>query len=103
MPQKHHKKPDRQVKIAKRRIEFLFKEAKSVFKENSALSDRYAGLARKIAMKYKIRLPPPLKKQVCKNCHRFLVAGVNCRVRIHKHRIIYYCMGCRHYIRQPVK
>lgn len=103
MPRKYYKKPAQQVKIAKRRIIFLFKLAKEHFKEDSNLSDKYVKIARRIAMKYKIRLPSQLKKMVCKNCHRYLMPGVNCRVRLHKHRIIYYCLGCKHYMRHPVK
>ncbi len=104
MPRKkYYKKPDKQVKIAKARIKFLFDEAKESFKKNSKLSDKYIKLARRIAMRYKIRMPSELKKQFCRNCNKFLVPGANCRVRIHKHRVIYYCMGCRHYIRHPIK
>ena len=103
MPKKYHKKSVQQQKIAKKRIEFLFKHAKEVFKEDGKLSDKYVKVARRIAMKYKIRLSSHLKKSFCKHCHKYLVPGVNCRVRIHKHRVIYYCMGCKHYIRQPIK
>ena len=104
MPKKkYYKKPAKQQQIAKRRIRFLFQEAKSVFKENSALSDKHIKLARRIAMKYKIRLPSELKKRFCRNCRKYLVPGVNCRVRIHKHRLIYYCIGCRHYMRRNIK
>ena len=103
MPKKYHKKPAQQVKIAKNRIRFLFKHANEVFKEDSKASDRYVKIARRIAMKYKIRLPSSLKKRFCKHCHRFLVPGVNARVRLHKHRLIYYCFGCKHYMRHPVK
>ncbi|MBI1935551.1 ribonuclease P [Candidatus Woesearchaeota archaeon] len=100
---KYHKKPEKQVRIAKARIKFLFDEAKESFRKDSKLSDKYIKLARRIAMRYKLRLPSELKKRICKNCHKFLVPGINCRVRIHKHRIIYFCMSCRHYMRYPVK
>lgn len=103
MPSKHYKKPARQVNIAKKRIKFLFEEAKGPFKSNPKLSNKYVKLARRIAMKYKIKMPSELKKKFCKNCHSYLAPGVNCRVRIHKHRVIYYCLSCRHYMRFPVK
>ena len=103
MPTNYHKKPSKQLKIAKARIEFLFQHAKEMFKEDSKISDKCVKLARRIAMKYKIRLPPSLKKRFCKNCHKYLVPSVNCRVRIHKHRIIYYCLSCKHFMRHPVK
>ena len=103
MPRRFYKKPEKQLKIAKARIIFLFKLAKEHFKQDSKLSDRYIKLARRIAMKYKTRLPSSLKKSFCKNCHKYLVPGANCRVRIHKHRLIYYCFGCKPYMRHQVK
>ena len=103
MPKKHFKKSSKTQKIAKARINLLFKIAKEQFREDSKLSDKYIKIARRIAMKHKVRIPSPLKKRFCKNCHKYLVPGVNCRVRIHKHRIIYYCFGCRHFMRHPVK
>jgi len=103
MPPKHHKKPANQVEIAKKRIKFLFNEAKDVFKKDQKLSDKHVKLARRISMKYKIKLPSSLKKKFCKNCHSFLAPGINSRVRIHKHRVIYYCYSCKHYMRHPLK
>jgi len=104
MPKKrHYKKPTQQLKIAQNRIRFLFQHAKEVFKEDSKLSDKYVKIARKIAMKYKIRLPSSLKKRFCKHCHKYLVPSVNCRIRIHKHRLIYYCLSCKHFMRHPLK
>ena len=103
MPKKYYKKPAQQVKIANERIKFLFQHAKEIFKEDSKLSDKYVKIARRIAMKYKIRFPSEYKKRFCKNCYKYFVPGVNCRVRIHKHRIIYYCLSCKHFMRHPVK
>ena len=104
MPKKSYYKKSRELqKIAKKRIKFLFKLAKEVFKEDSNLSDKYVKLARRIAMKYKIRLTPELKKRFCKHCHKYLVHSVNCRVRLHKHRLIYYCISCKHFMRHPIK
>ncbi len=104
MPKKrYYEKPASQIKIAKKRIEFLFKHAKEVFKEDSKFSDKYVKIARRIAMKYKIRLSSSIKKRFCKHCHKYLMPGVNCRIRLHKHRLIYYCLSCKHYMRHPVK
>ena len=103
MSKRYSKKPASQVEIAKKRIKFLFQEAKDVVKKDQKLADKYVKTARKIAMKYKIKLPSSLKKRFCKNCHSYLVPGVNSRVRIHKQRIIYYCFTCKHYMRHPVR
>ena len=103
MPKKYYAKPIKQQKIASERIKLLFQLAKEAFNEDSRLSDKYVRIARRIAMKHKVRLSSGIKKRFCKHCSRYLVPGANCRVRIHKHRIIYYCLMCRHYMRHPVK
>ncbi len=99
---KKHFKPN-QKKIAKARMDFLFQLAKEVFKENSSLADKYVKIARRIAMKHKLKLDPKFKKMFCRNCHKYIMPGINCRVRLHRHRLIYYCLSCRHYTRHPVK
>ena len=101
MPKKYHKAQQQQ--IAKARIKFLFQHAKEVFNEDSKLSDKYVKIARRIGMKYKIRLPSYLKKRFCKHCHKYLVPSANCRVRLHKHMLIYYCLSCKHFMRHPIK
>ena len=103
MPKRYSKKPAKQQDIAKRRIAFLFQNAKDVFKESPAQADKYVKMARRIAMKHKIRLSSKLKRRFCRNCSAYLVPGANCRVRLHKSRIIYYCLKCRHYSRIPVR
>jgi ribonuclease P protein subunit RPR2 len=100
---KYYRKPPRQVEIAKKRIKFLFGEAKNVFRLNSGLSDKYVKTARKLAMKYKIRIDSEFKKKFCSHCYGFFMPGVNSRIRIHKHRIVYYCNKCRNYTRIPIK
>ena len=102
MPKRYSKKPANQVEIAKKRIKFLFNEAKDVFKKEPKSANKYVKTARRIAMRYKVKLPSYLKKRFCKNCHSYLVPGANSRVRIHKHRIIYYCFNCKHYMRHNI-
>ena len=86
-------------KIALNRIKILFKEAEKTFKKDQKLANRYVELARKISMKTKTRVPSNLKRKFCKHCYKFLMPGVNCRVRSTKHRIVYYCFDCKKYMR----
>ena len=99
MKRKHIKKPVQQQKIASERINILFNEAKRMFDEDSKLSDRYVKLARKISMKYKVKIPPEFKRNFCKNCHGYLVPGKNLRVRTNKGHMVYYCLNCKHFMR----
>ena|SRR3989338_7675138 len=103
MKGKYREKPKGQQKIAKERIEVLFKEAKNMFKEDPKLSDRYVYLARKIAMKYKVRIPSTLKRKFCKHCYKYLMPSVNCRVRVQRGKVVYYCLSCKKFTRLPYK
>jgi ribonuclease P protein subunit RPR2 len=98
---RHSNKPEKEKKIARERIETLFVQADEAFKERPALADRYVELARKIAMKFKVRIRPELKRRFCKHCHAFLKPGINCRIRLGEKKVIYYCLGCKRYMRFP--
>ena len=89
--------------IAKQRIEKLLREADEIFKEDKELANRYVYLARKISMGAKVPIPVELKKKYCKHCHSFLVPSVNCRIRLAKSRVIYYCLECKKFMRFPYK
>ena len=103
MKRKYKRKPKEQIKIAKSRIEQLFEQAKQAFNEDKKLANRYVELARKISMKYKVRIPSELKRKFCKNCYSYLVPSKNCRVRVSQGKITYYCLECKHFMRFPYK
>jgi ribonuclease P protein subunit RPR2 len=65
-------KPEWQTKIAKERIAILFDEARKIVGEDKKLATRYAELARKIGMRYNVRLPSEVKKHICKGCKAYL-------------------------------
>ena len=86
-------------RIARERIEELFRQADIIFRKDQSMSDRYVELARKMAMKYKVRIPSELKRRFCSHCHSFLVPGVNARVRTNKGKVVYYCLKCKRFSR----
>ncbi|MEW5896185.1 MAG: ribonuclease P protein component 4 [Nanoarchaeota archaeon] len=89
--------------IARERIKILFQQAEDTFSENRALSNRYVALARKIAMKVKVKIPIHLKRKFCKHCRSFLMPGVNSRIRTRKGRVVISCFECKKFMRIPVK
>jgi len=93
----------KQKEIAKERIEKLFFQAEKVFSENKALANRYVTLARKIAMKTKVRIPLVLKRKFCKHCYKFLMPGNNSRTRTRNGKVIISCFECKKFTRIPVK
>ena len=103
MKKPHKKKSENFKEIARERIKILFEQADLRFKENADLSDRYVFLARKIAMKYKVKIPRELKRRFCKHCFKFLVPGVNSRVRNTNGKMVIYCFSCKKYMRYSLK
>ncbi|MEM5812512.1 MAG: ribonuclease P, partial [Candidatus Aenigmatarchaeota archaeon] len=75
------KKPKWQQRIAMERVERLFSLAEEEFGKKPERSNNYVALARKIAMRYNVRIPPELKRRFCKSCHKYLKPGINSRVR----------------------
>jgi len=90
-------------KLAGERVTTLFTEAEKAFPEDPALANRYVELARKVAMKVRLRLSSAIKKRFCKHCYCFLVPGKNCRVRTRRGILVYYCRQCKKYMRFPYK
>lgn len=101
MKRRYRKKPKKFTDIAKERINELFEQAKKEFNNDPKLSNRYVEIARKISMKYKVRIPRELKKSFCKHCYVFLMPSKNCRIRTHKGKVVYYCLNCKKYMRFP--
>ena len=91
----------KQKYIARERIKHLIILAQKVFSKHPKWADHYIELARRIAMKARVRIPPDLKKKFCKHCYKFLQAGTNCRVRTKNNKVVYYCFNCKKYMRFP--
>lgn len=88
-------------KIGYERIEILFNEANKVFGKNQELARKYVILARKIAMRLRLRLPKELKRKFCRNCNSYLKSGTNCKIRTKNKMVIYKCYICNHITRIP--
>ncbi len=103
MKRKYKAQSENKKEIARERIKILFQQAKEKFPKNPELSNRYVKLARELAMKVKIRIPPELKRKFCKHCYKYLVPSKNLRVRTRNKKIVYYCLECKKYTRIPYK
>jgi len=101
MKRKYRKRPEKQQKLVKERIDILFKQAKEAFKKDPKLSNRYVKLARELAMKFKVRIPPKLKRQFCRHCYSYLMPSKNVRIRTREGKVVYYCLDCKKYMRFP--
>ena len=92
------------VSIAKERIELLIEEADRVaLLGRIELADRYVELARRVGMRYNVRVPRPLKRRFCSECYRYLLPGVTSRTRMKRGRAVTTCLRCGHVLRIPLR
>ena len=91
---KRQVKPRKQTDIAMERIVRLFKEAEKEFKTHPERSDSHARAAKRIALRYNVRLPRELKQKYCKKCEKYLKKGVNAKVRLSDDCITIICSSC---------
>jgi len=93
------KKPKLNPNKAVPLMQQILDKARSVFDKDKSLAKKYARKARRVSLKNKVKMPPHLKRQVCKNCSALLVPGKNLRVRTRNGHVVYYCLDCKKYTR----
>jgi len=83
------------VRVAAERIELLFSLAEKEASVGSlALADRYVALARRIGMRYNVRLLPGQSDLYCRGCSRFWIEGKTVRTRLRSGIRVRTCLGC---------
>jgi ribonuclease P protein subunit RPR2 len=100
---KRGNKPLYQVKIARERIMKLFEEAEKTAPKDIKLANRYVHLARKIGMRFNVRIPKHLKRRFCKYCYSYLLPGVTSKHSTKKGWINIKCLTCNKTILYPLK
>lgn len=99
---KRSSKPAWQREIAQERIGILMGFAATESSAHQERSDRYAQLARKIGMRYNVKIPAHLRR-MCKGCDGFLVPGKNCVIRTsaRTRSVQTRCLRCGRVSRHP--
>ena len=82
-------------KIARERIEILFEQAQRAFPDHPERSNRYVDLARRIAMRQRIRMDLGFRRRFCHHCYTFLstrerTCGCGCTVAC----VVITCHAC---------
>jgi ribonuclease P protein subunit RPR2 len=99
--------PDKKTqKIAEERIRILFKNAEEIYSEDPVRSQYYVDLARRIAMRSRVHIPPELRDRICSKCKAYLMPGVTSRTRIRQHRephVATTCLECGFVHRVPLR
>lgn len=85
--------------LAQEHISTLYTELQKQLYADRNLANRYVQLIRTIGMKLRLRLPREVKKSYCKHCYVAFAPGDNCRVRLRKGFLVYYCFSCKRYTR----
>ena len=90
--------------IATRRIEILFNNALSNAKNNPRLAEKQAEIAKKISMKFKIKMPFEVSSSFCKKCKKFIPPGVRSKIRLGSKpkSIRITCTYCNHTYRKII-
>ena len=95
------KKP--QVKeLARERVDILIKNA--LLEKDKELAEKQARLAKKMAMRFRLRLPYEIRQLYCKECKQFMVPGRGSRVRVgggaRTRAVRITCLNCGHTYRR---
>lgn len=83
-----------QRKLGLERIERLFELADKAFEKHPERAHRDVQLARKIAMRYNIRIPSRLKKRFCGKCYKYLAPNINCNIGERHGMMTVKCLEC---------
>ena len=90
--------------IATKRMEILFNNALSNAKNNPGLAQRQAEIAKKISLKFKIKMPFEVSSSFCKNCKKFIAPGIASKIRLGSKpkSIRITCTYCNHTYRKII-
>jgi ribonuclease P protein subunit RPR2 len=92
------------VRIARDRVSDLFALAeREALTGRSELADRYVALARRVGMRYNVRLLREYRELYCRACSTFWVEGRTVRTRLRSGRRVRTCLRCGQERRTPVR
>lgn len=92
------------VDIAKERVRILLNlaERESIQNMNPDRARRYVTLARKIGMRYNVRIEKYFSNKICRSCNSYLATSHAARVRCRDGRISRICKHCGKITRVPI-
>ncbi|MHB8351502.1 MAG: ribonuclease P protein component 4 [Thermoplasmata archaeon] len=83
------------IRIARERIGDLFALARSESLDgHGALPHRYVHLARRIGMRFNLRLPQEYRSRYCRRCSSYWVEGRTVRTRLRQGCCVRTCLVC---------
>jgi ribonuclease P protein subunit RPR2 len=91
--------------IGRERVDIVIANALAYSKSNMELANSQAQLAKKIAMRVRLKLDYEIRQLYCKKCKYFVIPGRSCRVRVGRYRvkgIRITCLRCGHVYRKII-
>ena len=90
--------------IATKRMEILFNNALLNAKNNPSLAEKQAKIAKKISLKFKIKMPFEISSSFCKKCKKFIAPGIASKIRLGSKpkSIRITCSYCNHTYRKII-
>jgi ribonuclease P protein subunit RPR2 len=83
------------IRVAGERVTTLFALAESEARQRpSGLADRYVGLARKVGMRYNVRLLREYRELYCRGCSAYWIEGRTVRTRLRGGHRVRTCLRC---------
>jgi len=82
----------------------LLQLADEIYRRDKALAISYGDLARRIAMRSRVRIPKEWRWRFCRHCKKLLYPGVNMSVRARSRRmphLVIRCYECGGVSRRP--
>ena len=97
-------KRSKQKAVAVSQVDVIIAGALKTAKDDIALAKQQAAIARRICLKFNIRLPYQKRQLFCRGCKTFIVPGINSRVRTSKKQkmLLLTCLECSHIYRRPI-
>ncbi len=102
MAKRRHRGMERRIAIERMTTLFRLAETEAL-QRHPERARRYVELARKLGMRYNVRVPAPFKRSFCKECLAFLLPSVNARIRVGNGRLVVTCTSCGAVQRHPYR
>jgi len=87
-------------------VRLLTESSVSLAQKDLGMAKEQAALARRVRLRFNVRLDPSLKRYTCRGCKGLIVPGINARVRLGhgKQTVIHItCSGCGHVNRKILR
>jgi ribonuclease P protein subunit RPR2 len=92
------------IRVASERVTDLFGLAEAeAAKGSGGFADRYVQLARKVGMRYNVRLLPEYRELYCRGCSTYWIDGRTVRTRLRAGRRVRTCLVCGRTRRVPLR